>query len=168
MENGLEVRLATVEEVEKWWDAKIAKSPMDLSYKKWKDVFVNGNRSGDRKTFFTFDEGKYVGQGTLLLKSDDKVMTGNGKAEIIKLELLPRYRGKGIAGIIFREIEKYAKKNKIRTLTIGVEPCEVRNMQIYFHWGFVNFLQCVTETYPPKAKGEKGEMITVLCYSKKI
>ncbi len=164
----MEIRLATTDEIGKWWDAKIAKSPTDLSYRKWKEVFVNGNRSGERKTFFAFDEGKYIGQGTLLLRGKDSVMTGNGKAEIIKLELLPRYRGKGIAGIIFREMEKWAKNNKIKTLTIGVEPCEVRNIQIYFHWGFVNFLQCVTETYPPKANGEQGETITVLCYSKKI
>ena len=164
----MEVRIATIEEIEKWWDKKIAKAPTDFAYKTWKDIFVTGNKIEERKTFFAFDEGKYVGQGTLLLESDDEVLAGNGRAEIIKLEILPKYRGKGIAGVIYREIEKYAKSHKIKMLTIGVEPCEVRNMQIYFHWGFVNFLQCITETYPPKVEGEKGETITVLCYSKKI
>ena len=104
----------------------------------------------------------------MLLESNDKVLTGKGKAEIIKLEILPKYRGRGIATKIFKEIEKLAKKMKIKMLTIGVEPCEVKNMQIYFHWGFTQFLQCISETYPPKAEGEKGETITVLCYGKKI
>ena len=164
----MEIRIATAEEVEAWWDKKIAKAPNDLAYKKWKDIFVNGNKSGERKTFFAFDDEKYIGQGTLLLKGEDKVLTGEGKAEIIKLEILPKYRGRGIATKIYKKIEEYAKANGVKILTIGVEPCEVRNMQIYFHWGFVDFLQCTTETYPPKAEGEKGETITVLCYSKKI
>lgn len=168
MENNVEVRIASVEEIEAWWDKKIKKTPSNLAYKKWKENFVEGNKCGDRKTFFAFDNGKYIGQGTLLLKSADKILTGQGRAEIIKLELLPKYRGKGISTKIYRAIEEFAKKNKIKMLTIGVEPCEIRNMQIYFHWGFTQFLQCVTETYPPKAEGEEGENITVLCYGKKI
>ena len=168
MKNEIEVRLATIEEVEDWWNKKISKSPKDMAYKKWKENFVEGNKNGLRKTFFAFENGKYIGQGTLLLESDDKVLTGKGKAEIIKLELLPKYRGKGIATKIYQKTESFAKKQKIKMLTIGVEPCEVRNMQIYFHWGFTQFLQCISETYPPKAEGEKGETITVLCYGKKI
>ncbi len=168
MKNEIEVRLATIEEVEDWWNKKISKSPKDMAYKKWKENFVEGNKNGLRKTFFAFENGKYIGQGTLLLESNDKVLTGKGKAEIIKLEILPKYRGRGIATRIFQEIEKLAKKMKIKMLTIGVEPCEVKNMQIYFHWGFTQFLQCISETYPPKAEGEKGETITVLCYGKKI
>ncbi len=165
---SIEVRLAKIEEIEMWWDKKIKTAPKDLSYKKWKENFVSGNKNGERKTFFAFDNGKYIGQGTLLLKSNNSVLTGNGKAEILKLEILPKYRGKGIATKIFEKMQAYAKANKIKTLTIGVEPCEIRNMQIYFHWGFTNFLQCIVEEYPPKAEGEKGEIITVLCYSKNI
>ncbi len=164
----MEIRIAKIEEIEKWWDKKIKTVPKDLSYKKWKENFVSGNKNGERKTFFAFDNGKYIGQGTLLLKSNNSVLTGNGKAEILKLEILPKYRGKGIATKIFEKMQAYAKANKIKTLTIGVEPCEIRNMQIYFHWGFTNFLQCIVEEYPPKAEGEKGEIITVLCYSKNI
>lgn len=168
MNDNIEVRLASVEEIETWWNKKISKNPNDLSYKVWKENFIEGNKNCTRKTVFAFENGKYVGQGTILLESDDKILTGKGKAEIIKLELLPKYRGKGIATKIFQEIEKYAKKMKIKMLTIGVEPCEVKNMQIYFHWGFTQFLQCISETYPSKAEGEKGENITVLCYGKKI
>ncbi len=168
MNDNIEVRLASVGEVETWWDKKISKRPNDFSYKKWKENFVEGNKNGLRKTFFAFENGKYIGQGTLLLESDDKVLTGKGKAEIIKLELLPKYRGKGIATKIYQKIESFAKKQKIKMLTIGVEPCEVRNMQIYFHWGFTTFLQCTSETYPPKTEKDMGETITVLCYGKRI
>lgn len=164
----LEVRLATIKELETWWDAKINKQPNNPAYKEWKNNFVNGNKLNERKTFFVFDNGMYVGQGTLLLKNNDKLMTGEDRAEIIKLEIDKEYRGKGISTLIYKAIENYAKENNIKTLTIGVEPCEIRNMQIYFHWGFTNYLQCITETFPPREEGGVGEVITVLCYSKNI
>lgn len=165
----MDIRIATIQELENWWDKKIEKQPNNPAYRQWKKTFVYGNKSGERKTFFVFGEkGEYIGQGTLLLKNNDPLMTGNGKAEIIKLEINKEHRGKGIATKIYEKIEDYAKQNGIHTLTIGVEPCEVRNMQIYFHWGFVEYLQCITETFPPREEGGVGETITVLCYQKKI
>lgn len=165
----MEIRIATIAELEAWWDAKIEKQPDNPAYKVWKNNFVQGNIKNERKTFFVFnDNNEYVGQGTLLLQSEDAVMTGKDKAEIIKLEINPQYRGKGIATKIYQAIEKYAKQNGIKTLTIGVEPCEIRNMQIYFHWGFTNFLKCTSETFPPTTPDGEGETIIVLCYSKQI
>lgn len=164
----MEIRPATTNELEYWWNSRIAKSPDDHSWVVWKNCFLEENANGKRKTFFAFENKKFVGQGTLLFESDDKVMTGNGKAEIIKLEIEKEYRGKGFATKIYQTIKDYAKSAKINTLTIGVEPCEVKNIQIYFHWGFTNFLQCTKETYPPKNKNGEGQTITVLCYSQKI
>ena len=165
----MEIRIATIEELNAWWDKKIEKQPNNPAYKEWKKNFVDGNLLGERKTFFVFDEkGEYVGQGTLLLKNEDPLMTGDGKAEIIKLEINKEHRGKCIATKIYQSIEDYAKKNGIHTLTIGIEPCEVHNMQIYFHWGFVDYLQCITETFPPREESGVGETITVICYQKQI
>lgn len=164
----MEVRIATEKELENWWDGKIEQNPNDNSYRVWKDAFVKGNKIGERKTFFVFDHGKYIGQGTIVLKGQDKDMIGSGRAEIIKLEIIPEQRGKGVATKIYNEIKDFAKQNGIDTLTIGVEPCEIKNMQIYFHWGFTDFIKVTTEEYPPKTASEKGETITVLCYMQKI
>lgn len=162
------VREATIKEIEKWWDDHILEDKDDNSRKVWKEQFVSENKKNTRKTFYAWDGNKNIGQATLLFESSNKSLTGDGKAEIIKLEITEKYRGKGISTLIYKYIEDYAKKHKIHTLTIGVEPREVRNMQIYFHWGFINYIKCINETYPPKIKGQKGETITVLCYSKKI
>lgn len=164
----MEIRPATIKELEDWWNKRIAKNPEDNSWVIWKNNFIKENKNGKRKTFFVFDNKKYVGQGTLLFDSKDKMMTGNGKAEIIKLEIIEEERGKGIATKLYQALKDYAKSVGIKTLTIGVEPCEVRNMQIYFHWGFTNFVQCITETYPQANADVKGEVITVLCYSQDI
>ena len=164
----MEIRIATMQELENWWDKEIKENVGDNSLVVWKNNFIEENINGKRKTFFAFDSGKYVGQGTLLFESKDKVMTGDGKAEIIKLEIEEEYRGKGVATEIYKALKFYAKSVGIKTLTIGVEPSEIRNMQIYFHWGFTKFLQCITENYPPKNDSEEGEIVTVLCYSQNI
>ena len=164
----MEIRIATMQELENWWDKEIKENAGDNSLVVWKNNFIEENINGKRKTFFAFDSGKYVGQGTLLFESKDKVMTGDGKAEIIKLEIEEEYRGKGVATEIYKALKFYAKSVGIKTLTIGVEPSEIRNMQIYFHWGFTNLLQCITENYPPKNDGDEGEIVTVLCYSQNI
>ena len=47
-------------------------------------------------------------------------------------------------------------------VTLGVEPCEVENMQIYFHYGFTEYVKMGVENYP------NGERIEVLYYAKKL
>ncbi len=164
----IEVREATIKELNDWWDNHILENQGDNSHVVWKKNFVSENKKGLRKTFYAWDGNRNIGQGTLVFKGEDSKLTGAGKAEIIKLEVVEEYRGKGISTQIYKYMENYAKKNGFDTLTIGVEPCEIRNMQIYFHWGFTNFIQYITETYPPKIEGKQGETITVLCYSKKM
>ena len=154
---NIDVRPATFSELERWWNKKIALHPFDNSYKVWKECFISEN-----------DDGRYVGQGTLLLYGDDEELTRGDRAEIIKLEIEEEYRNKGIATLIYKRIENHAKAVGIKYLTIGAEPCEIRNMQIYFHWGFTSFIKVDKETYPPKKVGEDGETITVLYYAKEV
>lgn len=164
----MEVRTATIKELQDWWNSKIAENPEDNSWVVWKNRFIESNINGQYVTFFAFDNGKYAGQCTLILENEDTDLTGNGKAEINKLELDKEHRGQGNATVIFDVVKQYAKKRNIKTLTIGVEPCEIRNMQIYFHWGFTKYLKCTTETYPPKNNSVCGETITVLWYEKNL
>ncbi|MDE5562010.1 MAG: GNAT family N-acetyltransferase [Clostridiales bacterium] len=164
----MEVRLATISELQDWWDLKIAENPEDNSWIVWKNRFVENNINGQYATFFAFENGQYVGQCTLIFKNEDADLTGNGKAEINKLEINKEYRGQGKSTAIFNVVKHYAKERNVQTLTIGVEPCEIRNMQIYFHWGFTEYLKCTTETYPPKNNSVFGETITVLWYAQII
>jgi hypothetical protein len=49
-----------------------------------------------------------------------------------------------------------------KRVTLGVEPCETENMQIYFHYGFTDFIKLARETYPD------GETIDVIYYGKDL
>ena len=96
------VRPATIKELTDWWDKRVNENTGDNSWVEWRKNFVEENVSGKRKTFFAFDENQnYIGQCTLLFEGHNKVLTGNHKAELIKLELTESERGKGYATKIF-------------------------------------------------------------------
>ena len=59
-------------------------------------------------------------------------------------------------------MEKDLKNRGFNSLTLGVEPCEERNKQIYFNWGFTNFIKTAYEEYP------NGQKILVNYYKKEL
>ena len=50
----------------------------------------------------------------------------------------------------------------------GVEPCEVKNMLIYFKYGFTNFIKAVHEKEPAKNENEDPIDVLVDYYSKDL
>ena len=50
----------------------------------------------------------------------------------------------------------------------GVEPCEVKNMLIYFKYGFTNFIKAVNEKEPAKNENEEPREVLVNYYLKVI
>lgn len=51
------------------------------------------------------------------------------------------YENKGYFSKLYKYMENDLRKRGFTTLTLGVEPCEVRNIQIYFKWGFTNYIK---------------------------
>ena len=50
----------------------------------------------------------------------------------------------------------------------GVEPCEVKNMMIYFKYGFTNFIKAVNEKEPAKNENEEPREVLVNYYLKDL
>ena len=49
-------------------------------------------------------------------------------------------------------MENDLKKRGFKYLTLGVEPCEIRNIQIYFKWGFIKYIKTHYEYYSSSEK----------------
>ena len=64
-------------------------------------------------------------------------------------------------------MENDLKMRGYKKLTLGVEPCEDKNMMIYFKWGFTEFIKTDYEEYPV-SNGKKHEKIMVNYYAKRI
>ena len=55
-----------------------------------------------------------------------------------------------------------------KELCLGVEPCEVKNMQIYFKYGFTNYIKTNIEYLPGKDINSKPIEEIVNYYYKEI
>lgn len=143
---------ATLDELELIWNQNIADNPEDPRYIRWKRQFIEDNASGAAATFLVTSDGIPVGEGTLLLSPNCRAIRGrlnlcNGStvANINALRIQPMYEGQGHISNLMSEIEKYAKQIGITSLTIGVEASETRNLAIYLHWGFSQFITADVE-----------------------
>ena len=59
-------------------------------------------------------------------------------------------------------------KRGYTTLTLGVEPSEIKNIMIYFKYGFTNYIKTDYEVEPSKNEKEKPVKILVNYYSKNL
>jgi len=160
----IDYRKATLADLEQIWNRSIADNPNDQRYIRWKKQFIDDNRSGAAATFVICIDGDCVGEGTLLLSPDCRAIRGrtclcNGKTStnINALRIRKEYEGQGHISKLVKTMESYARSIGLTTITIGVEAAETRNLSIYLHWGFDQFLMY---------EEEDGEL--VLYYGKKI
>lgn len=143
----IEYRKATLGDLEQIWDRKISENPEDSRYLRWKHQFLADNESGAAATFLIVANGNPIGEGTLLLSPDCRAIRGrtclcDGRktANINNLNIQKDFEGRGHISHLMRVMTQYALSLGITRLTIGVEAAETRNLGIYLHWGFTQFL----------------------------
>ena len=93
-----------------------------------------------------------MGEGTLLLSPSCRAIRGRTclcdgttTANINALRIQENFEGQGHISALMKEMEGYAKSIGITRLTIGVEAAEARNLGIYLHWGFDQFIMHALE-----------------------
>ena len=79
-------------------------------------------------------------------------LIGNNKAYLTAFRTNKEYQNKGYFSKLYKFMENDLKNRGFKYLTIGVEPCEVRNIQIYFKWGFTKYIKSCYEVYPDLEK----------------
>ena len=159
-----EYRRATPQDLEHLWNANIAENPDDPNWLNWKREYISHNQTGKGYTFTVVIEGEPVGEGTLLFSPDCSAIAGradladgSATANINALRIRKAHEGQGHISTLVRLMEAYAAEHGITRLTIGVEAKETRNLAIYLHWGYTDF---VTHAI------EDGEL--VLYYAKNL
>lgn len=92
-------RKAKLEDLKKIWDKDIANNLGEDCWIRWKEQYIEYNKTGKATTFVVLDENEPIGQITVLFSSDcsavkNRPMLCNGKQEvgssnrIIKLQTL--------------------------------------------------------------------------------
>ncbi len=140
-------RQATDTELEQIWESNLIEHPGDQLWIRWKKEFIENNKEKKAVTFLVLDNGIPAGEGTLLLSQECHAVAGrpalcdgNKCANINALRMQKAYEGQGHMSRLLKEMERFAKKQGITRLTIGAEAKQTRNVAIYLHLGFMEFL----------------------------
>lgn len=144
-----EYKIASADELERRWNINIAENIGDNRWVEWKSKYIEDNKTGKCKTFVVIFDGEPVGEGTLLFLPE--------YCEVNALRIEKSHEGKGHISKLVKLMEQYAINQGCKTLVIGVEARETRNLGIYLHWGYNTFV-----------KSEIDGGVLVLYYSKKL
>lgn len=159
-----EYRLATAEDLEKLWNRNITEHPDDPRWKQWKTEYIANHLIGKSASFAVVIDGEPVGEGTLLFSGDCSAIgrrtalaDGVTVANVNALRIRGEDEGQGHMSALVRLMERAAVERGYSRLTIGVEARETRNLAIYLHWGYTDFVMSAEED---------GEL--VLYYAKRL
>lgn len=157
-------RKATIDDLNKIWNKDINKNAGDERWTRWKQQYINYNQEEKASTFVVLNDDEPIGQITVLFSTKcsavkDKPLLCNGKtiANMNAFRIEKQHEGKGHISKLVKMAEEYAKQKGFTYLTIGSEAKESRNLAIYLHFGYTEFITSFVEN---------GDL--VLFYGKKI
>ena len=140
-------RLATLEDLNNVWDKDINNNQDDSRYIRWKKEYIDYNLNNEAKTFVAVNGNEVIAQITLILKTNvkavinkEKLCDGKSICNMNAFRCDKEYEGNGHISKLVKLAEKYAKDIGYTYITIGSEARETRNLSIYFHFGYNEFL----------------------------
>ena len=153
-------RKATLEDLERIWDYNISENSGDDRYLRWKEQFISRNQNAQAATFVTVMDGEPIGEVTLeYFQSGSRTALADGEntGYVGALRIREEFEGLGYVSKMMRFMEAYSKNIGFTSLTIGVEAAETRNLGIYLHWGYDEFVMSEVE-----------DGVLILFYKKKL
>ena len=140
-------RKATIEDLEKIWDKDILDNSGEDCWIRWKRQYIEYNKNGEAATFVVLENDNPIGQITVLFSPNCSAVKGrpmlcDGKeiANMNAFRIEKQYEGHGHISKLVKMAENFAKEKGFKVLTIGSEAKESRNLGIYLHFGYTEFV----------------------------
>ena len=165
-ESNYKCVIATEKLLTKKWDIEIKKHENLAVWKKFKNESLRN--IDNRIVYMGILNDVIITEATAIISENDMDMQnkegliGDEKAYLTAFRTNKEFENQGYFSKLYSFMEEDLKKRGFKTLTLGVEPCEVRNIQIYFKWGFIKYIKTDYEYY------SNGEKILVNYYEKKL
>ena len=130
----------------------------------WTKQAIYNHRQKYTITYVGLLNGKIITQATAMIAPDiePNVVVSNTNVYLMAFRTIPRYQGKGYFSKLHKFMLADLKKRGYLTATVGVEPHETKNKEIYFGWGYTDHVCDGKITYPDDTK------IDVEYYQKKL
>ena len=160
-------KIASLEEMNIKWDYEIVHADEDReNYIIWKKSSIEHMLEGKSLPYYGVLDGQIISEATAILdgsiaQNSDGLVDAK-TAYLSAFRTIPEYQGKGYFSKLFRYMLEDLKSRGYEKVTLGVEPEETGNKEIYFHYGFTEHIKNGVEIYPD------GTKIDVEYYGKKL
>ena len=166
MEEKFICKVAIKEEIAKKFDYEIKIHPgEEANWLEWKNMSLN-MPDDKRITYFGILDGFVIVEGIAAISKDacqnsDKLVDEE-TAYLFAFRTNVEYRKQGYFSKLFKFMINDLKQRGYKKVTLGVEPTELENKQIYFHYGFNEHIKDDIEYEPD------GTEVKVEYYGKKL
>lgn len=144
-------KIASIDEMDKKWNYEIKKHK-NPNWKIWKSEYIEHVKKGQSIAYYGNINSKTICEATAML--DKRIVQNSDNlvddktAYLCAFRTIEKYQGKGYFSKLFLFMIDDLKNRGYEKITLGVEPNEIKNLKIYKHLGFNEFIKSAQETYP--------------------
>lgn len=162
-------KVATREELLKRWKYLIEIHPGNNDWVQYKENAVRNFDNESTISYLGLLNDEIICEATAYIKpsafigdiSDSSGLLTDSMAYLAAFRTNKEYEGKGYFSKLYKFIEKDLKDKGYTELCLGVGPEAVRNIEIYFHLGFTDYIKTLIDYNSSKED-------VILFYKKKI
>lgn len=174
--NEYVIKIATLDEIIRRMDYLIEIHPGNNLWVVAKENAIRGFHEKSKIMYIGVLNGEIICEATAYIKEEafvgdinntDKLLTDD-RGYLSAFRTNKEYQGQGYFSKLYKYMEEDLRNRGYKELCLGVEPCEVKNMQIYFKYGFTNYIKTNIEYLPGKDINSKPIEEIVNYYYKEI
>lgn len=169
-------KIASREELLRRWDYLIKIHPGNNTWVEFKEKALRHYDEESTISYLGFLDDVIICEATAYIKdsafigdiSETSGLLSDNMAYLAAFRTNKEYEGKGYFGRLYKFIENDLKERGYTELSLGVGPEADRNIEIYFHLGFREYIKTVVEYEPSKNDPLQKVEDVILFYKKKI
>ena len=150
-------KIATIEEMNIKWDYEIDRAEEDKeNWIIWKKANLERFQKGQIIPYYGLLDGIIICECTAVLSpeviKDSENLINDKTVYLEAFRTIEEYQGQGYFSKLFRFMIEDLKSRGYEKATLGVEPQEKKNKEIYFKYGFTEHIKDAIDTYPDGTK----------------
>lgn len=162
-------KVASRKELLKRWDYLVEIHPGNNKWIEFKENALKHFDENNTISYLGFLNNEIICEITAYIKnsafigdiSEPSGLLSDSMAYLAAFRTNKEYEGKGYFSKLYRFVENDLKERGYTELSLGVGPKAVRNIEIYFHLGFREYIKTLIEQ-------EQDQEDVILFYKKKI
>lgn len=160
-------KIASLQEMDIKWEYEIAQSGKDKeNWIVWKKQNIEQYKQGYIIPYYGILEGNIICEATAMVHpkvvQNSTGLVDSHTVYLSAFRTIDKYQGKGYFSKLFDFMIDDLQHKGFTKATLGVEPVETKNKEIYAHYGFTEYIKSGKEYYPD------GTVIDVEYYGKTL